>query len=280
MSSSGLTLPLIAQLLVLGTCGGIMAGLLGVGGGMVLVPFLTAMLKSMGVPLDVAVKMGIATGMATIVFTSISSQLSHHRRGAVRWDFVRHIAPGILLGAILASLGVFTVLKGKWLALVFGVFVIFSATQMLLNRQPKASRTMPGPVGRAGVGTGIGFLSGLVGAGGGFISVPFMTWCNVPMHQAVGTSAALGLPIALFNSIGYSISGSGVADRPDYTLGYIWLPALLALASCSILTAPIGAKLAHSLDVKPLKRIFALLLYALAFYMLYQAWAAWALPLA
>ena len=265
-----LDLILILQLLGLGAAGGLMAGLLGVGGGMVLVPFLTAMLSSRGVPLDVAVKMGIATGMATIVFTSISSQRAHHQRGAVRWDFVRSIAPGIMLGAALASLGVFSLLKGQSLALVFAVFVAFSATQMMLGRQPKAGRTMPGTPGRVAAGTGIGFLSGLVGAGGGFISVPFMTWCNVPMHQAVGTSAALGLPIALFNSVGYIISGWSVAGRPEYALGYIWLPALLTLVSCSVLTAPIGARLAHALDVRPLKRIFAIMLYALAAYMLYK----------
>ena len=265
-----LDLPLIAQLMALGAAGGLMAGLLGVGGGMVLVPFITAMLGARGVPLEISVKMGIATGMATIVFTSISSQLSHHRRGAVRWDFVRSIAPGILIGAALASLGVFSLLKGQWLALIFGIFVAFSATQMLLGKQPKAQRTMPGLGGRLAVGTGIGFLSGLVGAGGGFISVPFMTWCNVAMHQAVGTSAAIGLPIALFNSIGYAISGAGLPGRPEYALGYIWLPALLTLVSCSVLTAPLGARLAHALDVQPLKRIFALLLYALAAYMFWK----------
>ena len=144
----------------------------------------------------------------------------------------------------------------------------------MLGRQPKASRTMPGTGGRIAAGTGIGFLSGLVGAGGGFISVPFMTWCNIPMHLAVGTSAALGFPIALFNSIGYTISGWGLAQRPDYSLGYIWLPALLVLVSCSVLTAPLGARMAHALDVRPLKRIFALLLYALAAYMLYKGWQA------
>ncbi len=269
-----LDLSLIAQLLALGAAGGLIAGLLGVGGGMVLVPFLTAMLGARGVPLDVAVKMGVATGMATIVFTSVSSQRAHHLRGAVRWDFVRSIAPGILIGALLASLGVFSLLKGQWLALIFAVFVAFSATQMLLGRQPKASRTMPGTAGRVAAGTGIGFLSGLGGAGGGFISGPFMTGCNVPMHIAVGTSAALGLPIALFNSIGYAISGWGLAGRPEYSLGYIWLPALATLVSCSVLTAPIGARLAHALDVRPLKRIFALLLYALAAYMLFKALAA------
>ena len=269
-----LSIDLILQLLALGAAGGLMAGLLGVGGGMVLVPFITAILGARGVPLEISVKMGIATGMATIVFTSISSQRAHHLRGAVRWDLVRSIAPGILIGALLASLGVFSLLKGQWLAWIFGVFVAFSATQMMLGRQPKASRTMPGTGGRIAAGTGIGFLSGLVGAGGGFISVPLMTWCNVPMHLAVGTSAALGFPIALFNSIGYTISGWGLAQRPDYSLGYIWLPALLVLVSCSVLTAPLGARMAHALDVRPLKRIFALLLYALAAYMLYKGWQA------
>ena len=186
----------IALLALLGLLGGFMAGLLGIGGGMILVPFTSAILAAQGVGAELALKMAIATSMATIVFTSISSVRAHHRRGAVRWDLVRRLAPGIVAGAALASLGAFALIKGPALGVVFAVFVFFSGTQMLLNKKPAATRQLPGAAGLAGMGGVIGFLSGLVGAGGGFVSVPFMTWCNVPIHQAVATSAALGFPIA------------------------------------------------------------------------------------
>jgi len=262
---------LVLQLLVLGLCGGFLAGLLGIGGGMVLVPFLTVIMAKQGVEAGLAVKMAIATGMATIVFTSLSSVRAHHRRGAVRWDIVRRLAPGIVLGAALASLGVFAALGGQALALVFAVFVAFSATQMWLDKKPAASRTLPGPTGQLAAGGGIGFFSGLVGAGGGFISVPFLVWCNVALHQAVATSAALGFPIALANSAGYALAGQRVAGLPEASLGYIFLPALLVIALASVLGgAPLGARAAHALPVKPLKRLFALVLYALAAFMLYQ----------
>jgi uncharacterized membrane protein YfcA len=261
---------LILALAVLGLGTGFLAGLLGIGGGMIMVPFITAILSARGVPGDLAIKMAIASSMATIVFTSISSVRAHHKRGAVRWDLVRALAPGIVLGAGVGSLGVFAVLKGSSLALFFALFVSFSATQMFLDKKPAPTRQVPGPAGLLGAGAFIGFLSGLVGAGGGFISVPFMTWCNVAIHSAVASSAALGFPIALANVAGYAISGFNLAGLPPYSLGYIWLPALLVIASCSVLTAPLGAAAAHKLPVKRLKRVFASILYLLAAYMLYR----------
>jgi len=261
---------LILALAVLGLGTGFLAGLLGIGGGMIMVPFITAILSARGVPGDLAIKMAIASSMATIVFTSISSVRAHHKRGAVRWDLVRALAPGIVLGAGVGSLGVFAVLKGSSLALFFALFVSFSATQMFLDKKPARTRQVPGPAGLLGAGAFIGFLSGLVGAGGGFISVPFMTWCNVAIHSAVASSAALGFPIALANVAGYAISGFNLAGLPPYSLGYIWLSALLVIASCSVLTAPLGAAAAHKLPVKRLKRVFASILYLLAAYMLYR----------
>jgi uncharacterized membrane protein YfcA len=154
--------------------------------------------------------------------------------------------------------------------LFFAAFVSFSATQMFLDKKPAPSRSIPGQAGMVGVGSLIGLLSGLVGAGGGFISVPFMAWCNVSMHNAVATSAALGFPIALANAVGYILGGSGVSDLPPYSLGYIWLPGLAIIASCSVFTAPLGATAAHKLPVKKLKKVFAIILYSLAAYMLYR----------
>lgn len=261
---------LMLELAVLGLGTGFLAGLLGIGGGMLMVPFITYILSARGLPSDLAVKMAIATSMATIMFTSISSVRAHHAKGAVRWDIVRYLAPGIVLGAALASLGVFALLKGRWLALFFALFVGFSATQMLLDKKPAPTRTLPGAAGMWGGGTVIGFLSGLVGAGGGFVSVPFMTWCNVAMHNAVATSAALGFPIALANAIGYIWSGWGMSGLPDGAAGYIFLPALAVIATASVLMAPVGVKAAHNMPVKKLKRVFASLLYGLAAYMLYR----------
>ena len=265
---------LIAELVILGLATGFLAGLLGIGGGMIMVPFITIIMSTRGAAPNLAIKMAIATSMATIIFTSISSVRAHHKRGMVRWDIVKGLAPGIVGGSLVASMGVFALLKGALLAVFFGLFVGFSATQMFLDKKPKPSRQIPGPGGKVAAGGVIGFLSGLVGAGGGFISVPFMGWRNVPIHNAVATSAALGFPIALANAVGYVVSGQGVQGLPEGSFGYIWLPALGVIALSSVFMAPVGAKVAHALDVKRLKRIFACVLYLLAAYMLYKGLSA------
>lgn len=264
---------LLLELALLGIATGFLAGLLGIGGGMVMVPFVTIILSGRSVSPDLSVKMAIATSMATIIFTSVSSVRAHQKRGAVRWDIVQRLAPGIVVGSIIASMGVFSLLKGNVLAIVFGLFVSFSATQMFLDKKPKPTRQIPGTAGQLGAGGFIGFLSGLVGAGGGFISVPFMTWCNVPIHNAVATSAALGFPIAVANVTGYIISGQGVQNLPPASFGYLWLPALAVIAACSVFTAPLGARAAHALPISKLKRIFATILYLLAAYMFYKGLA-------
>lgn len=261
---------LIIELAVLGVGTGFLAGLLGIGGGMLMVPFITIIMSARGVGPDLAVKMAIATSMATIIFTSISSVRAHHKRGAVRWDIVKRLAPGIVMGSIIGSLGVFALLKGSYLAIFFALFVGFSATQMFLDKKPKPSRQMPGTAGQVAAGSVIGFLSGLVGAGGGFISVPFMVAHNISIINAVATSAALGFPIALANTVGYVVSGASLPDLPAHSLGYVWLPALAVIASCSVFTAPLGAKLAHRLPVAKLKKVFAVILYGLAAYMLWK----------
>jgi uncharacterized membrane protein YfcA len=269
----GLGTALIAELLALGVAGGFLAGLLGVGGGMMMVPFLTLILSARGVEAAVAVKMAVATSMATILFTSLSSVRAHARHGAVRWDLVRGLAPGIVAGGLLGGGGLFALLKGQGLALLFAAFVGFSALQMLRDRKPRPGRQMPGWAGQTTVGGAIGLLSGLVGAGGAFLSVPFMVWCNVPMRQAVGTSAALGFPIALANTAGYLVAGRALAPALPGAMGYLYLPALAVIATASVLLAPLGARTAHRIDTGKLKRIFALLLLALAGSMLYRVFA-------
>ncbi len=264
---------LIAELLLLGACTGFLAGLLGVGGGMLMVPFLTLIFSHRGIAPGLAVKMAIATSMTTILFTSVASVRAHHRRGAVRWDLVRQLAPGIVVGGLVSGAGVFSLLKGPALAVLFALFVGFSATQMLINRKPKPSRQMPGPLGAGAAGGVIGLVSGLVGAGGAFISVPFMTWCNVAMANAVATSAALGFPIALANTVGYLIAGWNLPPAAPGAVGYLMLPALAVIAAASVLTAPLGARRAHAMDTRQLKKVFATLLYGLASYMIWQAFA-------
>ncbi|HZW11874.1 MAG TPA: sulfite exporter TauE/SafE family protein [Noviherbaspirillum sp.] len=261
---------LIAGLLVLGAAVGFAAGLLGIGGGMLLVPFMTMILTAKQFPPDVIVHMAIATSLATIMFTSVSSVRAHHARGAVLWPVVKLLAPGILIGSWIGP-WIGSKMDASALALSFAVFVAFSATQMLLDKKPAASRNLPKAPGMLGAGGIIGALAGLVGAGGGFVSVPFMTWCNVKIHNAVATSAALGFPIALAGTLSNIYFGLKEPNLPAGSLGFIYLPALLVVSLASVTTAPLGAKTAHSLPVKTLKKVFALLLYALAGYMLYKA---------
>ena len=264
---------LVAELAVLGLFTGYLAGLLGIGGGMIMVPFLTYLLGARGVSPDLAVKMAIATAMATIIFTSVSSVRAHHQKKAVRWDLVVGLAPGIVIGSLIGSMGIFAFVKGTYLALFFALFVGFSATQMFLDKKPAPTRQIPGFKGLLGAGGLVGLLSGLVGAGGGFISVPFMTWCNVAIYNAVATSAALGFPIALANVTGYIVSGQNVQNLPEFSFGYLWLPALAVISLFSVFMAPVGAATAHKLPVKQLKRVFASVLYVLAAYMLYKGLA-------
>ena len=264
---------LVAELLALGAVMGFLAGLLGVGGGMMMVPVLTWLLTQRGVAPAMAVKMAIATSMATIMFTSLSSVRAHHRLGAVRWEIARHMAPGIVLGGLAAGAGAFALLKGQALALLFAVFIGYAALQMFRDRKPRPSRQLPGNWVQAAVGAGIGFASALLGAGGAFLSVPFMTWCNVPPRQAVATSAALGFPIALASTAGYLVSGRSLEAALPGAFGYLYLPALVVVSLASVTLAPLGARTAQRMDVLLLKRLFALLLLGLAGSMLRQAFA-------
>jgi uncharacterized membrane protein YfcA len=260
---------LVVALLCLGAFTGLAAGLLGIGGGMVMVPFMALALDSIGFPHGEVVKVAIATSLTTIVFTSISSVRAHHARGAVRWDVVRAFAPGILVGSLLAAQAAHLV-PDRVLAAFFGLFIGWSALRMLSSRPPRPDRELPGPPGMFGAGAAIGALSALLGAGGAFMTVPFLVKRNVPILNAVASSAACGFPIAVAGTIGYAWAGWSV-PLPPHTLGYVYLPALACISAASVTTAPLGARLAHSLPTATLRKLFAVLLLALAAYMLRRA---------
>ncbi len=228
---------------------------------------MTLVLSFKEMPAQHIVKMAVATSLATICFTSMASLRAHHQRGAVRWGVVKLLAPGIVLGALLGA-QIAKLLPSAVLACVFAVFLTFSATQIYFDRKPKPGRLMPQGGALFGVGGAIGVISTLVGAGGAFLTVPLMIACNVPVINAVATSAALGFPIAVAGTLGYIIAGWSLPDMPSGAVGYLYLPALFTVAAASMLAAPWGARAAHRMNVRQLKRAFAGLLVALAGYML------------
>lgn len=261
---------MIVALIVLGAMTGFLAGLLGVGGGMMLVPFMTFLFTLNGFPPELIVKMAIATSLATILFTSVSSVRAHHKGGKVRWDLAKPMGIGAFIGTFIGA-NFAGAMKSEWLALFFAIFVGFSALQMLRKKKSKSTRDVPGHLALGAVGSGIGFVSSLVGAGGGFLTTPFLVWCNVAMHQAIGTSAALGFPIAAGGLIGYVLAGTTENNLPLGSIGYVYLPALIACSVATLTTAPIGARTAHKMNVASLRKSFAYLLLALALYMLTRA---------
>lgn len=244
--------------LALGAVAGTLAGLLGVGGGLVIVPALAWLFHARGLVGEGLMHLAVGTSLGTIVLTSLASVRAHHARGAVRWQVLRPLAwglvPGALLGAALAGH-----LSGATLRTVFGVFALLVAGQLAWGRDPPPARDLPGERGLSLAGLLIGVVSSVVGIGGGSMTVPFLVRCNLPMRQAVATSAAAGLPIALAGVLGFLITGWSRALPPG-SLGYVYLPALGGIVAASIPFAPLGARLAHALPGGVLRRVFAVFL--------------------
>lgn len=257
----------LASYLLLGLVTGFLAGLFGIGGGAVMVPVLTVMFVAQGFAPEYVVHLALGTSMAAIVPTAVASMRAHHRHGAVLWPAVRGLVPGIVVGTFAATF-VAAWLSPQPLAIFFCLFMTYVALQMILNRKPDPARDLPGVAGLSVVGGGIGGVSALVAIGGGTMTVPFLVWCNVRLQTAIGTSAAAGLPIALAGSMGYVLNGWGVANLPAYTLGFVYWPAVVAMAVVSFFSAPLGARLAHRLPVATLKKLFAALVILLALQML------------
>lgn len=254
--------------LALGAVAGFLAGLLGIGGGGMMVPILTSIFVAQSVPLANVVHLALGTAMAVMVITSISSLRAHHRLGSVRWDIFRRITPAIMLGAFATTFFAAAV-PSKPLALFFAAFMAFMSAQMMLDVKPKPTRELPGKLGVSAVGFGIGGVSSLVAIGGAAMSIPFMVACNVKLQHAIGTSSAIGWPIAVAGAIGYLVNGLGAPGMPENSVGFIYLPALATIAVAGVLTAPLGAKLAHRMPVKRLKKVFAVFFLLLSLKMVH-----------
>lgn len=245
--------------MVLGAFAGTLAGLFGIGGGLIIVPVLIFSFGAQGFSPEITAHMAVGTSLATIVFTSLSSIRSHHGHGAIRWDVFRPMAVGIIAGALVGAWTA-ALLSGAALELIIGAFVILVGIKMLLDVNPKPGRNVPGHIGLGVTGAGVGWASAIFGIGGGTLTVPYLSWCNVKMQQAVGTSAACGLPIAVAGALGSAWAGWAQPALPEYSLGFIYLPALIGIILTSVLFARVGANLAHRLNAKVLKRVFAILL--------------------
>lgn len=268
--TTGAAMPsLLALLLIfplIGALSGVLAGLFGIGGGLVIVPALNAVFAAGLVAMAPEARMHVAIGssLAVIVFTAISSVRAHHGYGAVLWPAVRGLAPGIIVGGLLGA-WLADLMATRTLEVVFGVFAVLMAAQIGFGPkvEPQAQGPMPGWPGYLGAGTVIGSLSALGGIGGGIMTVPYLAWHSVPLRTAVGTAAACTLPVALAGATGYALAGQGAAV-PGWATGYLYWPAIAVIALASMFTAPLGARLAHRLPVRQLRRLFALLLLVVA----------------
>lgn len=249
----------LVAFLGIGMIVGILAGLLGVGGGLVIVPVLLAAFMAQAVPQSVAVHLAAGTSLATICITSFASMHAHHRHGVVRWSEVIALTPGLILGAVGGAM-LAKRLPGEMLRILFGLFVLSVAVQMGFGLRPSPHRQLPGSFGIYLVGALIGMVSALVGIGGGSLTVPFLTRCNVPVREAVGTSAACGLPIALAGAMGFMVSGWEVTGLPPYSTGFVYWPAFAGIVVTSIAFVGVGAQWAHRLPARLLQRLFALFL--------------------
>ncbi|MBI1424376.1 MAG: TSUP family transporter [Gammaproteobacteria bacterium] len=258
----------ILVLLGMGAIAGTLAGLLGIGGGIIIVPVLALVFSAQNMDMDVLMHVAIGTSLATIVITSLSSIRAHQKHEAINWSVFRTITPGIIIGGLIGA-GLAKLIAGEHLRILFGVFMLFVAAQMILGNAAKPHRHLPETAGMWAAGTVIGTMSSLMGVGGGSMSVPFLTWCNMNIRNAVATSAAIGLPISVAGVTGYIITGLGVEHRPVWSLGYVNIPAFFSIVVASTIFAPFGAKITHRISPERLKLFFGLFLLILSVKILY-----------
>lgn len=242
--------------LAVGVVAGVVAGLFGVGGGLLIVPVLVMVFSAHDMSPAVITHLAIGTSLAAIVPTSIASMVAHHRHGAVEWPAFVRLTPGLVIGALIGSV-IAGLIPSAMLKRIFGVFELAVAAQIAFGHNPAPHRKLPGSLGMGMVGTVIGIVSAIIGIGGGTLTVPFLVWCNVALKRAIATSAACGLPIAIAGAAGFMLAGHDASALPPAAFGYVYLPALAGVAVASVLAAPFGARLAHRLPVHLLRRFFA-----------------------
>lgn len=260
-----------AMLLVIGAFTGVLAGLLGVGGGIILVPAFFYAFQVLGYDSPQVMQICLATSLATIIVTSLRSVLAHHRKGAVDWDILRRWGPGIAIGAVLGVI-VVAGLRSDTLQAIFGALALTVGLYMTFGRAEwRLGAAMPGGLLRALLSPVVGFLSVLMGIGGGSFGVPLMSLYSVPIHRAVATAAGFGMAIAVPSVIGFLMLEIAPEGRPPFTLGAVNGPAFLIVIAMTLLSAPLGVKLAHMMNPKPLKRVFGIFLTLVALNMLYKA---------
>jgi uncharacterized membrane protein YfcA len=241
--------------LATGLATGLLAGLFGVGGGVIIVPSLLLVFTQTGMAPEWIPHLAVGTSLAVIVVTGATSAYAHHRHGAVRWDLVLAMAPGIVIGAW-GGAAIAGLLPDLWLKRLFAVFLLFVGVRMLTRQSGGTPGNPPRQAGMLAAGAGIGALSALVGIGGGTMTVPFLGRIGVDMRRAVATSAACGVPIALAGALGFMVTGWGRAGLPAASTGFVYWPAVVGILLSSVPAAPLGAHLAHRLPVALLKRVF------------------------
>ncbi len=256
--------------LAIGGVVGTFAGMLGVGGGLLIIPSLTLAFEAQGFPHEHILHVAIGTAMGSTLFTSMSSTRAHAVRQSVRWDIARSMTPGIVIGSLVGAM-LAKFISTRMLAAYFAVFVVFLAVKMVVGTRPNVQGTPPGSVGVFTASFVISALCSLLAMGGAMMTVPFMLRWRIPMIHAIGTAAAVGFPIALGGTVGYVLSGWDTA-LPRGSIGYVYLPALAAITLSSVLAAPLGVRIAHRLPTKVLQLIFAGLLLVLAGHIVVNLW--------
>jgi uncharacterized membrane protein YfcA len=258
----------LLTLLLAGAVAGLVAGLLGIGGGVIIVPVLSLVFVRQGGDPEIIIKVAVGTSLATIMVTAVSSIWAHHQHGAVRWPLFRIMSPGVVIGSLIGA-WIADLLPGLWLTVAFILFLIGVSLQMAWG-QVAGHREMPGLWAMRGVSTIVGAISALMGIGGGTLHVPYLSRHSIPVKHAIATASALGLPLAVASTAGFVLTGLNETGRPEQSLGYVNLPAFAGVVGASILFAPLGARLAHRLPDRLLKRVFALFLFILALRMTYD----------
>lgn len=255
-------------LLVAGAVAGTLAGLLGIGGSIIIVPIVTLLFETQGLAHGLAIKMALGTSLATIIITSLSSIYTHHYKGAVDWGLFKTMAPGALVGSLIGA-WLADLIPGEILYIAFILFMFIVSAQMVLSRV-SAHRSLPGRLGLTGFSTGVGIISALMGIGGGSMNVPFLSFCGVPIKRSIATAAAIGFPVSVSATLGYIVGGRNESGLPPVSLGYVNLPVFGSVVAASLLFAPLGAMLAHKLPNQLLRRLFAIFLFVLASRMIFN----------